>query len=116
MQGSESKTAEATLGPYAPPATGAPMAPPPKASTGTGELDLQAHVASPARRLVGALVSPLLLLLCLAPVGLAVGLSSGNDTAAGGLVIQGLGSDAGIVDLDQTIEFMNSAEELPMNP
>ena len=37
-------------------------------------------------------------------------------TAAGGLVIQGLGSDAGIVDLDKTIEFMNSAEELPMNP
>ncbi len=36
-------------------------------------------------------------------------------TAAGGLVIQGLGSDAGIVDLDQTIEFMNSAEELPMS-
>ena len=35
-------------------------------------------------------------------------------TAAGGLVIQGLGSDAGIIDLDQTIEFMNSAEELPM--
>jgi len=30
-------------------------------------------------------------------------------TAAGGLVIQGLGSDAGIVDLAQTIEFMNTA-------
>jgi len=26
-------------------------------------------------------------------------------TAAGGLVIQGLGSDDGIVNLDQTIEF-----------
>ena len=37
-------------------------------------------------------------------------------TAAGGLVIQSLGSGAGIVDLDKTIEFMNSAEELPMNP
>ena len=36
-------------------------------------------------------------------------------TAAGGLVIQGLGSDAGIVDLDQTIEFMENAEELPMS-
>jgi len=36
-------------------------------------------------------------------------------TEAGGLVIQGLGSDAGIVNLDQTIEFMNTAEELPMN-
>jgi hypothetical protein len=35
-------------------------------------------------------------------------------TAAGGLVIQGLGSDAGIVNLEQTIEFMNTAEELPM--
>ena len=36
-------------------------------------------------------------------------------TAAGGLVIQGLGSDAGIVDLNGTIEFMNTAEELPMS-
>ncbi|MCP4750511.1 MAG: sugar kinase [Proteobacteria bacterium] len=35
--------------------------------------------------------------------------------AAGGLVIQGLGSDAGIVDLDETIAFMNSAERLPMS-
>ena len=51
------------------------------------------------------------------------GLSMGWDlekagrlgTAAGGLVIQGLGSDAGIVDLDQTIEFMNTAEKLPMS-
>ena len=33
-------------------------------------------------------------------------------TAAGGLVIQGLGSDAGIVDLASTIDFMNSAEPL----
>jgi sugar/nucleoside kinase (ribokinase family) len=55
--------------------------------------------------------------------GFIMGLSMGWDlaksgrlgTAAGGLVIQGLGSDAGIVDLDQTIEFMNSAEELPMD-
>jgi sugar/nucleoside kinase (ribokinase family) len=31
-------------------------------------------------------------------------------TAASALVITGLGSDAGIVDLDQTIAFMNSAE------
>lgn len=31
-------------------------------------------------------------------------------TAASGLVITGLGSDAGIVDLDSTVEFMNSAE------
>jgi sugar/nucleoside kinase (ribokinase family) len=54
--------------------------------------------------------------------GFIMGLSLGWDlekagrlgTAAGGLVIQGLGSDAGIVNLDQTIEFMNSAEELPM--
>ena len=36
-------------------------------------------------------------------------------TAAAGLVIQGLGSDAGIVDLEETIEFMNTAEELPIN-
>ena len=36
------------------------------------------------------------------------------ETAAGGLVIQDLGSDAGIVDLDQTIKFMEEAEELPM--
>jgi sugar/nucleoside kinase (ribokinase family) len=55
--------------------------------------------------------------------GFIMGLSMGWElakagrlgTAAGGLVIQGLGSDAGIVDLNQTIEFMNSAEELPMN-
>ena len=33
-------------------------------------------------------------------------------TAAAGLVIQGLGSDAGIVDLATTIEFMESAEPL----
>lgn len=33
-------------------------------------------------------------------------------TAAGGLVIQGLGSDAGIVDLEQTIEFMKTAQPL----
>jgi sugar/nucleoside kinase (ribokinase family) len=33
-------------------------------------------------------------------------------TATGGLVIQGLGSDAGIVDLASTIAFMESAESL----
>lgn len=55
--------------------------------------------------------------------GFIMGLSMGWDlekcaklgTAAGGLVIQGLGSDAGIVDLDQTLEFMNTAEPLAMN-
>lgn len=55
--------------------------------------------------------------------GFIMGLSMGWElekcaklgTAAGGLVIQGLGSDAGIVDLEQTIEFMNSAEPLPMS-
>ena len=36
-------------------------------------------------------------------------------SAAGGLVIQGLGSDAGIINLEQTIDFMNTAEELPIN-
>ena len=54
--------------------------------------------------------------------GFIMGLAMGWDlersaklgTAAGGLVIQGLGSDAGIVDLDQTIEFMNTTEPLPM--
>lgn len=35
-------------------------------------------------------------------------------TAAAGLVITGLGSDAGIFDLDQTLAFMNSAPTLPM--
>ena len=35
-------------------------------------------------------------------------------TAAAGLVISGLGSDAGIVDFDQTVTFMNSGEPLPM--
>jgi sugar/nucleoside kinase (ribokinase family) len=36
-------------------------------------------------------------------------------SAAGALVIQGLGSDAGIVDLDQTVSFMKSAAVLPMH-
>lgn len=35
-------------------------------------------------------------------------------TAAAGLVITGLGSDAGIVDLEQTIRFMEQGEPLPM--
>ena len=35
-------------------------------------------------------------------------------TAAAGLVIRGLGSDAGIVDFDHTFEFMRSAETLPL--
>ncbi len=54
--------------------------------------------------------------------GFIVGLSMGWDleraarlgSAAGALVIQGLGSDAGIVDLEQTIRFMETAETLPM--
>jgi sugar/nucleoside kinase (ribokinase family) len=56
--------------------------------------------------------------------GFIVGLSLSYDlehacrlgAAAGGLVIQGLGSDAGIVDLQHTLEFMRTArvkEELP---
>jgi len=55
--------------------------------------------------------------------GFLVGLSSGWDlersarlgAAAGGLVVQGLGSDAGIVDLDQTIAFMETAQTLPLD-
>ena len=35
-------------------------------------------------------------------------------TAAAGLVITGLGSDAGIVDLEQTLRFMEQGEPLPM--
>jgi sugar/nucleoside kinase (ribokinase family) len=35
-------------------------------------------------------------------------------TSAAGLVIRGLGSDAGIVDFDHTLEFMRSAETLPL--
>lgn len=54
--------------------------------------------------------------------GFIVGLSMGWDlykagqlgAACGALVVSGLGSDAGIVDLEQTIEFMNSAEPLPL--
>ena len=54
--------------------------------------------------------------------GFIVGLRRGWDlvdcarlgTAAAGLVIGGLGSDAGIVDLDQTLAFMRSAEALPL--
>ncbi|MBA2596822.1 MAG: sugar kinase [Chloroflexia bacterium] len=52
--------------------------------------------------------------------GFIVGLLRGWDlvqsarfgSAAAGLVIRGLGSDAGIVDFDQTFEFMRSAETL----
>ncbi|MBI4764171.1 MAG: sugar kinase [Deltaproteobacteria bacterium] len=51
--------------------------------------------------------------------GLSLGWDLGKaawlGTAAGALVIQGLGSDAGIVDLESTILFMNSAERLPMS-
>lgn len=54
--------------------------------------------------------------------GFITGLSLGWDlekagllgSACGGLVIGGLGSDAGIIDLDSTIEFMNTAERLPI--
>ncbi|CAA9541557.1 MAG: Ribokinase [uncultured Thermomicrobiales bacterium] len=54
--------------------------------------------------------------------GFIVGLLNGWDleragrlgTAAAAQVITGLGSDAGIVDLDQTLAFMASAEPLPM--
>ena len=35
-------------------------------------------------------------------------------TSCAALVITGLGSDAGIVNLEQTIEFMNAAERLPI--
>ena len=53
--------------------------------------------------------------------GFIVGLSMGWDleraglfgSAAGALVIQGLGSDAGIVDLDKTIDFMTRCKTLP---
>jgi sugar/nucleoside kinase (ribokinase family) len=54
--------------------------------------------------------------------GFIVGLLNGWDleecarlgSACGALVITGLGSDAGIVDLDQTIAFMNAATPLPL--
>ena len=54
--------------------------------------------------------------------GFIVGLSMGWDleqagrlgSAAGSLVITGLGSDAGIVNLEKTIEFMNTTETTPM--
>ena len=54
--------------------------------------------------------------------GFIVGLSLGWDheqaarlgSACGALVIQGLGSDAGIVDLAKTIDFMKSATWLPL--
>jgi sugar/nucleoside kinase (ribokinase family) len=54
--------------------------------------------------------------------GFIVGLSLGWDlreaarlgSACGALVIQGLGSDAGIVDLQKTIAFMNTAKWLPL--
>ena len=54
--------------------------------------------------------------------GFIVGLLAGWDlercgrfgTAAAGLVITGLGSDAGIIDREQTIRFMETARPLPM--
>lgn len=54
--------------------------------------------------------------------GFIVGLGMGWDieqsmrlgTAASALVATGLGSDAGILDLEHTIKFMNAAETLPM--
>jgi sugar/nucleoside kinase (ribokinase family) len=54
--------------------------------------------------------------------GFIIGLSHGWDveqsmrlaTAASGLVATGLGSDAGIVDFEHTIEFMRTAETLLM--
>jgi sugar/nucleoside kinase (ribokinase family) len=54
--------------------------------------------------------------------GFSTGLLRGWDltqcarfgTAAAGLVIRGLGSDAGIVDFDHTFEFMQSADTLPV--
>lgn len=54
--------------------------------------------------------------------GFIVGLSMGWSleqagrlgSACGSLVITGLGSDAGIVNLDKTIEFMNTQETAPM--
>jgi len=55
--------------------------------------------------------------------GFIIGLSQGwglercglLGTAASGLVIQGLGSDAGIVDLQHTLDFMNTAEPRPVD-
>jgi len=55
--------------------------------------------------------------------GFIVGLSHGWDleragrlaTAASAQVITGLGSDAGIVDLEQTIRFMETAETYPLD-
>jgi sugar/nucleoside kinase (ribokinase family) len=55
--------------------------------------------------------------------GFIVGLTKGWDleragrlgTAAAALVITGLGSDAGIVDLDRTLAFMETAEALPLS-
>lgn len=52
-------------------------------------------------------------------VGMAKGWSleqaSKLGSACGALVITGLGSDAGIVDLESTIAFMNSTEPLPIS-
>jgi sugar/nucleoside kinase (ribokinase family) len=54
--------------------------------------------------------------------GFITGLSLGYDlqracelgAAAGALVIQGLGSDAGIVNLEETLRFMRQTEKLPV--
>jgi sugar/nucleoside kinase (ribokinase family) len=51
-------------------------------------------------------------------VGLSKGWSLAEagrlGAAAGALVVSGLGSDAGIVDFEQTYQFMKTAETLPM--
>jgi len=55
--------------------------------------------------------------------GFIKGLSLGWDleksgmlgTACGALVISGLGSDAGIKDFESTVEYMNTAERLPLH-
>jgi sugar/nucleoside kinase (ribokinase family) len=55
--------------------------------------------------------------------GFIIGLSAGWDlersgrlgTAAAGLVIQGLGSDAGIIDLPHTLAFMNESKAWPLD-
>ena len=44
------------------------------------------------------------------PIGWDLEKAGRLGTTAGGLVIQCLGSDAGIANLDQTIEFGNTAE------
>ena len=52
--------------------------------------------------------------LCL-PLNMSLYQSAQLGSACGSLVASGLGSDAGIIDLDSTMAFISSTPTLPLN-